>query len=83
MISANTNQIVNDTSRQRPRGPVQRLLTVTQAGQYLGISGKTIRNQLCRNAKKKFPVKPKKWGKRVLFDKKDLDAFADSLPTLD
>jgi len=31
-------------------------------------------------SEKPFPVKPKRWGKRVLFDVRDLDGFADSLP---
>ena len=61
----------------------KRLLSVEEAARYLSVAPKTIRNQLCRNAKKRFPVKPKRWGKRVLFDIKDLDAFADSLPTVE
>ena len=57
-----------------------RLLSIEDAAWYLGISAKTIRNALCRNAKDPFPVKPKRHGKRILFDIKDLDAYIDSMP---
>jgi excisionase family DNA binding protein len=56
-----------------------RLFSIGEAAKYLSISPKTIRNRLCRDAKNPFPVKPKKIGKRVLFDRKDLDAYIDSL----
>ena len=57
-----------------------RLLGIDDAAAYLGISGKTIRNGLTKNAERPFPVKPRRFGRRVLFNRKDLDAFADSLP---
>jgi len=60
-----------------------RLLSVEDAAEYLGISPKTIRNGLGRKAEPKFPVKAKKYGKRVVFDIKDLNKYADSLPTVD
>jgi hypothetical protein len=40
----------------------------------------TLFNGLGRKAKKPFPVPYKKWGRRVVFDIADLDAFADKLP---
>ncbi len=57
-----------------------RMLTVSQAAWYMGISPKTIRNGICRGADKPFPVKPKRHGKRVLFDIKDIDSHLDSKP---
>jgi hypothetical protein len=60
--------------------PWPRLLDVELAAEYLSISPKTIRNGLSKNAVKPFPVRPKKYGKRVLFDISDLDAYVDSLP---
>jgi len=60
--------------------PWPRLLSVELAAAYLSISPKTIRNGLVEDVKKPFPVKPKRYGKRVLFDIRDLDAYADSLP---
>ena len=57
-----------------------RLLNVEQTAQYLLISPKTIRNRLGPRAPDPFPVKPKKIGKRVLFDIRDLDRYIDALP---
>ena len=58
-----------------------RLLSIEDTAAYLGISPKTIRNGLGPRARTPFPVACKRIGRRVVFDKKDLDAFADSLPT--
>ena len=62
-----------------PAGIKPRLLSVDQSAGYLGISPKTIRNGLGPKARDPFPVKPKRAGKRVLFDIRDLDAYIDSL----
>lgn len=56
-----------------------RLLNVDQTAVYLGIAAKTIRNRISLKAENPFPVKPKRIGGRVLFDRKDLDSFIDSL----
>jgi predicted DNA-binding transcriptional regulator AlpA len=56
-----------------------RLLNIDQTACYLGIAPKTIRNRLGPKAPKPFPIKPKKLGGRVLFDKRDLDRFIDEL----
>ena len=56
-----------------------RLLSVEEAARYLGISPRTIYNQTGPRAKKKFPVKPKRIGKLVRFDIKDLEQYVDSL----
>jgi len=58
-----------------------RLLNIQDTAKYLGISPKTLRNRLGPKAINPFPVKPKRIGKRVLFDLKALDAFIESLPT--
>ncbi len=58
-----------------------RLLGIVEAANYLGIAPKTLRNRLGPRAVNPFPVKPKRIGKRVLFDIKALDAFVESLPT--
>jgi hypothetical protein len=57
-----------------------RLLGVELAATYLGLSPKTIRNGLARDAERPFPVKPKRYGRRVLFDIRDLDAYVDAMP---
>ena len=58
----------------------KRLLNVSETAFYLGLSRQTIYNGIAPKSEKPFPVKPKRWGKRVLFDVRDLDRFADSLP---
>ena len=57
-----------------------RLLTVDLAAQYLGLAPKTLRNRLGPRAEDPFPVKPKRIGRKLLFDRMDLDAYADLLP---
>jgi hypothetical protein len=59
-----------------------RLLGVELAATYLGLSPKTIRNGLARDAERPFPVKPKRYGRRVLFDIRDLDAYVDAMPCI-
>jgi predicted DNA-binding transcriptional regulator AlpA len=56
-----------------------RLLNVNDTAKYLGIAPKTIRNRLGPKAKDPFPVKPKRIGRRVLFDVKALEAYVDGL----
>ena len=57
----------------------KRLLSVEETAAYLGISDRTIYNQICRKAKKRFPIKPKRIGKRILFDINEIDQYVDSL----
>lgn len=57
----------------------KRLLNVEETAQYLGLSPRTIYNQICPKAKKPFPVKPKRVGKLVKFDIRDLEAYVEAL----
>ncbi len=57
----------------------KRLLSVEETASFLGISVRTIYNQICRKAKNKFPIKPKRIGRRILFDVRDLEHYVDSL----
>lgn len=57
----------------------KRLLSVEETAEYLGLSPRTIYNQICRKAKRPFPLKPKRIGKLVKFDKHDIDAYIDAL----
>ena len=57
----------------------RRLLSVPEAAKYLGISPKTIYNGIYSKAETPFPVKPKRAGRRVLFDVRDLESYVDSL----
>ena len=60
-------------------GRGRRLLSVPETAKYLGISPKTIYNGIYRNAETSFPVKPKRRGRRVLFDIRDLESYVDSM----
>ncbi len=57
----------------------KRLLSVEETAVYLGISSRTIYNQIGRKSKKRFPIKPKRIGRLVKFDVKDIEAFIMSL----
>ena len=56
-----------------------RLLGVENAARFLGIAPKTLRNRLGPRAPDPFPVKPKRIGKKVLFDIRDLEKYVDAL----
>jgi hypothetical protein len=65
-------------------GQPKRLFTVQEAARYLGLPVKRIyegvRRKATEEAKARFPVPAKKYGKFWLFERKDLDFFADSIP---
>lgn len=65
--------------RDELRTATKRLLPVEEAANYLGISPKTIRNGLGPRASKPFPVKPVRYGGKVLFRREDLDKFIDAM----
>ena len=56
----------------------KRLLSVEETAIYLGISARTIYNQIGPKAKRKFPITPKRLGGLVKFDIRKLDEFIDS-----
>lgn len=56
-----------------------RLLSVSDAAKYLGLAPKTLRNRLGPKAQNPFPVKPRYYGGKPLFEVRELDAFVDSL----
>ncbi len=57
----------------------KRLLSVTEAACYLGVSPKTLYNRLSPGCRNPLPFRPKYFGRRVLFDKRDLDRFIDQM----
>ncbi|MCX5884611.1 MAG: helix-turn-helix domain-containing protein [Proteobacteria bacterium] len=57
----------------------KRLLSVEETASYLGLSPRTIYNGVAPKSKKPFPVKPRRIGKLVKFDRLDLDRYVDSL----
>ena len=63
----------NNTVYQEPR----RLLKVEEVAFRLGIGKKTISNEL---SKGHFPLKPKRYGRRLLFDSLDVENFIKNVP---
>ena len=57
----------------------KRLLSVNEVAAYLGLSPRTIYNGVAPKSKAPFPVKAKRIGKAVRFDRRDLDRYIDSL----
>ena len=72
---------MNESPKRLPsiKGAAKRLYSVEEAAVYLGLSPRTIYNGIAPGSKDPFPIRPKPWGKRRLFDIKDLDKFVDSL----
>jgi excisionase family DNA binding protein len=54
----------------------RRLLTVKETSDYLGISARSIYNQL---SGKKFAIRPLRLGRSVRFDLWDLDSYIEGL----
>jgi len=61
-------------------GPVEkRLYSVKETAAILNISPRSIYNAIHRKASKPFPIKPKRIGRLVKFDIKDIRVYLDSL----
>ena len=75
------------TEQTMTNGQPKRLFTVQEAANYLGLTTKRIyeavRRKATEEAKARFPVPAKKYGKFWLFERIDLDSFADSIPYRD
>jgi len=54
----------------------KRLFDVRSAAEYLGIATGTIYNELSKGT---FPIRPKRIGKLVRFDLRDMDKYIDDL----
>jgi len=63
----------NNSIYQEPR----RLLKVEETAYRLGIAAKTVSNELSKGC---FPLKPKRYGRRLLFDSFDVEEFIKKLP---
>ena len=57
----------------------KRLLTIEEAANFLGLSPRSIYNRIGPRSPNPFPVKPKRIGKLVRFDLRDLEKFVESL----
>jgi predicted DNA-binding transcriptional regulator AlpA len=57
----------------------RRLLNVNETAEYLGLSARTIYNGSHKKSKKPFPVRPKRIGRVLRWDRRELDAWVESL----
>ena len=55
----------------------KRYLSVKEASIYLGVAVGTLYNRVCPKTKNPFPVKAKRIGRSVRFDRRDLDRFME------
>jgi len=58
------------------RAAGKRLMPIPEAAEYLGLSPRTIRNDLHR---KVFPIAPVRYRGKVLFRREDLESYCDGL----
>lgn len=56
-----------------------KLMTIQDVARILGISERTIYNQVRKGAERKFPVKVKRVGKLIRFHPKDVQRYIDQL----
>ncbi|MFA4901308.1 MAG: helix-turn-helix domain-containing protein [Desulfobaccales bacterium] len=57
----------------------RRMLDIQDLSDYVGLSRQTIYNKLAAGT---FPIKTKRIGRRLKWDRKDVDRFLDQLPTI-
>jgi excisionase family DNA binding protein len=57
----------------------KRMWGVNEVAEYLGLSPQTIRNQLSAGT---FPIKTKRIGRLLKWDRRDVDRYLDKLPTI-
>lgn len=61
----------------------RRLLSIKETAERLGIAVQTVYNGISTKSRKPFPLKPKRWGRKVLFDSLDVENFIASMPYRD
>ena len=57
----------------------RRMLGINEVADYLGLSPQTIRNKLAAGT---FPIKTKRIGRLLKWDRRDVDRYLDKLPTI-
>jgi predicted DNA-binding transcriptional regulator AlpA len=57
----------------------KRMLGIKELSDYLGLSTQTICNQLSAGT---FPIKTKRIGKLLKWDRRNVDRYLDKLPTI-
>ena len=56
-----------------------KLLTVEQTAERLNISPRTVYNRARPGSQNPFPIRPRRFGKKVLFLKEEVDAFISAM----
>jgi predicted DNA-binding transcriptional regulator AlpA len=57
----------------------KRMLSIKDLSAYLGVSPQSIYNRLSAGT---FPIKTKRIGRRLKWDRRDVDHYLDKLPTI-
>jgi predicted DNA-binding transcriptional regulator AlpA len=57
----------------------KRWLDIKETADRISISHRTLYNRTSPKSKNPFPVKPKRVGRRLVFDVKAIDAYMESL----
>jgi predicted DNA-binding transcriptional regulator AlpA len=57
----------------------KRMLSIKELSDYLGVSPQSIYNRLSAGT---FPIKTKRIGRRLKWDRRDVDHYLDRLPTI-
>ena len=58
----------------------KRMLSLKELSNYIGLAPQTIKNQFYGG---RFPIRPKRMGRKLLWDKKVVDKYLDRLPMMD
>ena len=57
----------------------RRMFGINELADYIGLSPQTIYNRLSAGT---FPIKSTRLGRRLKWDRKDIDHYLDKLPTI-
>jgi excisionase family DNA binding protein len=57
----------------------KRMMNIKELADYLGLSAQTIYNKLSAGT---FPLKTKRIGRRLKWDRLDVDRYLDQLPAI-
>ena len=58
----------------------KRMLSLKELAHYIGLAPQTIKNQFYGG---RFPISPKRIGRKLLWDKKTVDKYLDGLKEMD
>lgn len=82
-MNSKDKKVENKPDRYRKETPLEpveaRLLTVSEAAYVLGLAPRTLYNKVAPGSREPFPIKPKRIGRSLRFDKREIDAWIDAL----